>query len=151
MQKALRSIVLYSASSPFLAGVYKNGVKEEEYESGEKTSRAIVEFFEDILGCFEIDTIYFAKGPGSFMSIKITYIFLKTLSVTKNIKLKAVDSFFFSKNGYLKASKNSYFLKKEDTISLTKIGEEPLIFLPEAIEEEAFSDDCEPFYYLPPV
>lgn len=151
MQKVSHSIVLYSTTSPFLAGVYKRGVKIEEFKSLDKTSSAITSFFSDILERFEIDAIYFAKGPGSFMSIKITYIFLKTLSIAKGIKLGATDSFYFSSNGYLRASKNSYFLKKEGTITLTKEGQEPTIFLPKILDEGVFSDDCEPFYYLPPV
>jgi len=151
MQKALHSIVLYSSTAPFLAGLYKEGVKIEEFRSEEKTSEVIYSYFKEMLKNFDIDTIYFAKGPGSFMSIKITYIFLKTLSISKGIKLKATDSFYFSQNNLIRASKNSFFSKKEDTITLTKNEEIPLIALPSYINIDDFSDDCEPFYYLPPV
>ncbi|MFW5990157.1 MAG: hypothetical protein ACOCP1_02020, partial [Campylobacterales bacterium] len=97
------------------------------------------------------ETIYYARGPGSFMALKVTYIFLKTLSISMNVKLKATDSFFFSKNRAIRATKNSSFLKKEDRITITKESIDEAIELPSTLECDEFDDNLEPFYFLPAI
>ncbi len=52
------------------------------------------------------------------MGIKVTYLFLKTLSIVKNIPLLAIDGFFFNENHPIKAVGKLYFVKNSNTISL---------------------------------
>ncbi len=87
------------------------------------------------------------------MAIKITYIFLRTLSITKNIELFACDGFGFNNNSPIKAMRKMYFVKKNGTISTQFFEKEPSceFVLPETIELEKFSKDIEPLYILPAV
>ena len=109
--------------------------------------------FKEILEIFTCKRVYFARGPGSFMAIKITYIFLRTLSITKNIELFATDGFYFNDNKPIKAMRKMYFIKEDDKI-ITKIFEEEQnseFVLPEDLKIENFSKDIEPLYILPAV
>jgi len=87
------------------------------------------------------------------MAIKITYIFLRTLSITKNIDLFASDGFNFNSGFPIKAMKKMYFVKKDDKIK-TEFFEDEIIsefILPKKIELEKFTKDIEPLYILPAV
>jgi len=87
------------------------------------------------------------------MAIKITYIFLRTLALTKGIVLYANDGFYFSKGEPIRAMRKMYFVKKEGTITTQFLQNsfETKFFLPKFIEIEKFSRDIEPLYILPAV
>lgn len=145
--------MVISLSSPLQIGLYKENKLFEKFSYEEHTSEALPKAFESILKKYNIKRIFFAKGPGSFMAIKITYIFLRTLAITKNISLYANDGFYFSKNQPIKAMKKMYFVKKDDKIT-TQFFQDTLetkFFLPQIIEFEKFSQDIEPLYILPAV
>ncbi len=87
------------------------------------------------------------------MAIKITYIFLRTLSITKNIELFGCDGFNFNAKSPIKAMGKMYFIKKDDKISTEFFDEEPIseFVLPKNIKLENFTKDIEPLYILPAV
>jgi len=87
------------------------------------------------------------------MAIKITYIFLRTLNITKDIELFASDGFNFNNNQPIKAMKKMYFLKKDGKINTQFFENEPRseFNLPQTIKIENFSRDIEPLYILPAV
>jgi len=106
-----------------------------------------------ILKEFTCRRVFFARGPGSFMAIKITYIFLRTLSITKGIELFATDGFLFNENMPIKAMRKMYFIKKDNNIE-TEIFKEELnhkFYLPQKLEIDKFTKDIEPLYILPAV
>ena len=88
------------------------------------------------------------------MAIKVTYIFLRTLSITKNIPLFATEGFTFNDNNPIKATGALYFMKKDGRILTEKITP-PLtrydFTLPKTLEQAHFSTDVEPLYVLPAV
>ena len=87
------------------------------------------------------------------MAIKITYIFLRTLSITLDCKLKAADGFTFNDNSPIPAMGKLYFMKENDKIRtevLDKV-EAREFYLPSILDETLFSDDTEPLYILPAV
>jgi tRNA A37 threonylcarbamoyladenosine modification protein TsaB len=140
-------------SSPLLIGLYKENKLFETITSEEKTSEILPKIFKKLLAKYTCKKIYFARGPGSFMAIKITYIFLKTLSISKDIELFATDGFYFSNNNPIKAIKKMYFIKENDKIT-TKFFNEEIetdFKLPEILNIEKFSTDIEPLYILPAV
>lgn len=87
------------------------------------------------------------------MAIKITYIFLRTLSITKGIELFATDGFYFNDNMPIKAMKKMYFVKEDEKI-VTKFFQEEQnnqFTLQQVLKIENFSKDIEPLYILPAV
>lgn len=148
-------ILVISLTSPLLIGVYQNDILIDTYESHEKTSEILPSMMENILNRYEIRKLYFARGPGSFMAIKITYIFLKTISITLEVPLLATDGFAFNQNSPIKAVGSLYFCKENGMITTQKVDdpqEKIKIFtLPKVLDKKIFTSETEPLYILPAV
>lgn len=134
-------------------GLYKEGKLFKSYKSDKKTTVVLPEIFQEITSLYDITALYYAKGPGSFMAIKVSYVFLKSFAIAKNITLKAVDGFYFNNNAPIKALGKTYFVKEGNnitfgTMSLKKNGE---FYLPKSLNHQDFSDDILPLYILPAV
>ena len=82
------------------------------------------------------------------MGIKVSYLFLKTLSITKKIPLLATDAFFFNQNSPIKAVGKLYFVKNRTTIELEPIVSPEIVAfkLPKNIDLEKFDADNLPYY-----
>ena len=151
MQKPLVDIIAITISSPILIGIYKNQKLIEIIKKEGKTSEILPLIFDELLKKYEIKHIIYTKGPGSYMAIKLSYIFFKTLEIVKNIKLLGAEAFEFNNNQPIKAVGNTFFVKKDGIISLEKdkkIGE---FSLPKEININNFSDEVSPLYVLSPV
>jgi len=144
----MHDAVVIALTSPIIIGIYKDGELIERFESRELSSDALPELFESILEKYTLSHLVYAKGPGSFMAIKIAYLFLKTLSIVLNIRLLAADAFYFNGNQPLKAVGKLYFVKIAGTIE-TKKFETPVpanFRLPSQLNLNDFSDDALPYY-----
>jgi len=148
LQKPLVDIVAVVVSKPLLIGVYKNKQLIKTIKKEGLTSDVLPEIFDELLKKYNINSIIYTKGPGSFMSIKLSYVFFKTLEIAKNIKLLAVDAFYFNENQPIKANFNSYFVKKEGIISLEKHLKEGEFSLPQKLNVKDFSEDTAPLYVI---
>ena len=134
-------------------GIYENNQLIHAYETTDQTSEALPLLFEGILKEYQPIRLFFARGPGSFMAIKITYIFLKTLSIALGIPLLASDGFAFNEGRAIRAMRNLYFIKEKQAIITVRL-EEPVeqhFTLPKRLKEDLFSDEIEPLYMLPAV
>lgn len=146
--------MVIALSSPLMVGVYQDSTLIESFESVEKTSDALPVLLEKILHRYKIDTIYYARGPGSFMAIKVAYIFLKSISIVKGIDLLGTDGFNFNKFMPIKAHGSFYFMKengKISTIKLDKPEKEYKFKLPKLLDRSIFSKENEPLYILPAI
>jgi len=119
----------------------------------DQTSEALPSLFEAILKEFQPMRLFFARGPGSFMAIKITYIFLKTLSIAHSIPLLACDGFVFNEGRAIRAMRNLYFIKRAQEITTMHLDSpiEQHFTLPNVLDETLFNDENEPLYMLPAV
>jgi hypothetical protein len=151
LSKRSVDIVVIPISKPLLVGVYENGKLIEKIEKEGMTSDILPEIFDNLLKKYTISHIIYAKGPGSYMSIKLSYVFFKTLEIAKNIKLLAADGFYFNNGAPIKAVGNSCFVKKDDIISITKNVKEGEFYLPKELNLNDFSQDVSPLYVLSPV
>ncbi len=144
---------MIALSSPLLVGIYDKGQLVKKYEKFEQTSDALPKVMEEILKTYKIINIYFANGPGSFMAIKVAYIFLKTLSISLGCKIFASDGFAFNNNSPIRALKKVYFIKENGKIKTNITSEEfsQNFFLPQFLDKDIFSKNCEPLYILPAV
>jgi len=144
----MHDVLVIALNSPVLIGVYKEGSLVEEIRSEGMSSDVLAEIFDPLLKRYTFSHLIYAKGPGSFMGIKVTYLFLKTLSITKKIPLLATDAFFFNKNSPIKAVGKLYFVKNSTTIELEPVvSPEVIAFeLPKTIDLEKFDSDNLPYY-----
>jgi tRNA A37 threonylcarbamoyladenosine modification protein TsaB len=145
-------VVVVALGTPLLVGVYKDGKLHERFESDEKTSEALPKIFKEILSRYDIKKIYYAKGPGSFMAIKLAYIFLETLRIAKRVELVGCEGFEFNNNAPIKAMGNLYFVKEGEKIVTKKLEDVKSGFrLPASTKELKCSGDRAPLYVLPAV
>jgi len=144
----MHDALVVALSSPVLIGVYKDGSLIEEIRDDGMSSDVLAEIFDDLLKRYTFEHLIYAKGPGSFMGIKVTYIFLKTLSIARKIPLLATDAFFFNQNSPIKAVGKLYFVKNSTTIELEPLVSPEIIGfeLPKTIELEKFNSDNLPYY-----
>ncbi len=148
MHKERVDILLIALSSPILVGVYKEGRLIEEIKSKERSSEVLPRIYKDLLQRYDVDSFIYANGPGSFMSIKVAYIFLRSLGILKDIPLYAMDAFSFNGNKPIKAVGKLHFVKIQDKIETQKFDEviEPSFELPKALAKEELSTNSAPMY-----
>ena len=144
----MHDLVVIALSSPLLVGVYKEGTLIETIESGAKSSDVLPTICEELMERYDFSHFVYAKGPGSFMAIKVCYIFLKTLSIAKNIPLLATDAFYFNENTPVKAVGKLCFVKTTEGIKTQMFEEVPLnrFRLPEELKLDDFETDTAPYY-----
>ena len=109
-------VLVISLGTPLLVGVYRDQKLIKSYQEQQKTSDILPIVFNKILNDFELEAIYMANGPGSFMAIKVGFVFLKTISIALKIPLLGCDGFYFNQNSPIKAVANRYFMKKNGKI-----------------------------------
>ncbi|MDY0117243.1 MAG: hypothetical protein RBR59_06690 [Sulfurimonadaceae bacterium] len=150
MHKEEVDICVVALSSPVLVGIYKENKLYKTIETSEKSSEILPALFQDILKNYKVKRIFYANGPGSFMAIKIAYVFLKSLSILKKIPLFAIDAFYFNNMMPIKAIGKLYFVKIAGEIKMEKFPEIPIsVFtLPEILEVDDFSTNTTPLYSI---
>ncbi len=146
-------LIVIELSSPILVGVYHKGELIDTLSSSELSSEALPLLFKDILCKYTVENIVYTRGPGSFMAIKVAYIFLQTLCIVHNCKLYATNAFTFNKNQPIKAFGQLYFVHSNGTITTKKFEEPPVASfeLPRKINLSDYSEEIAPLYVLPAV
>jgi len=148
-------VLVISIANPILIGIYEDNNLIKTIEDSGKTSDVLPKIFKSILEDFEIITIFYVNGPGSYMAIKVGYIFLKTISIVRDIKFKATNGFKFNQNSPIKALGKKYFFNQDNDkiiIDFLKDTDKIIEFkLPKELQKDIFTDDCLPNYQLPAV
>ena len=143
-------ILVIALSKPLLIGVYENGKLIEEMVSNEQSSDVLPLLFEELFSKYQLQALFYVNGPGSFMAIKVAYIFLRSLSIVKKIPLYARDAFYFNNNAPIKAVGKLYFVKMQKNIQTQKLETAPKsdFVLPDVLEYKAFGNDTAPLYRI---
>jgi tRNA A37 threonylcarbamoyladenosine modification protein TsaB len=150
----LIEILVITISNPLLIGIYENKRFIKEYKLDGKTSDLLPSLFEKLLKENDISKIIYVNSPGSFMAIKVAYVFLKTISITKGIELNACEGFEFNQNSPIKALGKKYFIKEENELKVDFLEKDCIIQdfeLPISIEKCNFNKETLPIYNLPAV
>ncbi|MDD5158223.1 hypothetical protein [Sulfurimonas sp.] len=143
-------LLFIALSSPIMVGVYEKQKLIETVVSEEKSSEILPKIYKELSQKYNIEKLFYANGPGSFMSIKIAYIFLKSISVLKKIPLFAADAFYFNQNQPIKAIGKLCFVKISSEIKTQKfeIASEAIFKLPELLEYDEYSTISAPLYCI---
>lgn len=145
----MHDAIVIALGSPVHVGIYdENGNLTETISNDGLGSDVLPIIFEDILSRYTLERLIYANGPGSFMGIKVAYLFLKTLSIVRNIPLLAIDGFFFNDNHPIKAVGKLYFVKNSTTITMEPLNNPALkgFELPKSIDVKNFNTDSAPYY-----
>jgi len=143
-------VLLIALSSPIQIGVYENQKLIEKVESSEKSSDVLPLLYKDILERYNVEQLFYANGPGSFMAIKVAYIFLKSIAIIKKIPLFATDAFYFNKNQPIKAIGKLCFVKIASEIKTQKLETVPesSFELPVELDYSEFTTNTTPLYMI---
>ena len=147
-------ILVITISNPLLIGVYENKKLIKEHKLDGKTSDLLPSLFIELLKMYDIKRIIYVNSPGSFMAIKVAYIFLKTICITKDIEFLAIDGFEFNQNSPIKALGKKYFIKDQNKVKVDFLEKDCIIHdfnLPTSIEKYNFNEETLPIYNLPAV
>ncbi len=147
-------VLVISISKPIKVGIYKDGDLIEAIEKEGMTSDILPSIFKEILEKYELKTIVYVNTPGSYMAIKVAYLFLKTVSLSKNIEFFALSGFEFNDNSPIKALGKKYFFNKNGKVIIDFLEEKSIISdfkLPKSLDKTNFSSDTLPIYNLPAV
>jgi hypothetical protein len=87
------------------------------------------------------------------MSIKLTYITLRTLEIIEGVKIYGCDAFSLNNQNPIKAMGKLYFIKEKNTIITKKFDEavEQRFKLPSMLSEVTILNNNKPLYILPAV
>jgi len=118
--------------------------------SHDKSSDVLPLIYKTILETYSVEKLFYANGPGSFMAIKVAYIFLKSLSILKKIPLFATDAFYFNENQPIKAIGKLCFVKISSEIKTQKLETVPEanFTLPVVLDYNEFSKTSTPLYAI---
>ncbi len=147
-------VLVISISKPLLIGVYENSKLIKIYEDEGMTSDVLPIIFEEILQEFKIDRINYVNTPGSYMAIKVSYVFLKTICLTKKIEFRACSGFEFNENSPIKALGKKYFINDNKNVKVDFLDNNSKICdfkLPSVLENIEFTSETLPIYNLPAV
>ncbi len=146
-------LLIISIASPLLVGVYENGKLIETIRSEKKTSDILLPIITEVTGRYQVESMIYTRGPGSYMAIKLTYIMLKTIEIVKDIPCYGCSGFELNGGQPIKAIGNLYFIKEKETIITKKYEQPPLIQfrLPQCIQDLALDEESTPEYLLPAV
>jgi len=146
-------LLICTISSPLLLGIYKDDTLIKTIESDRKTSEILLPLLNECMDNYDISTIIYTRGPGSYMAIKLTYIMLKTIEITRGIDCFGCSGFALNGGEPIKAVGNLYFIKEKETI-ITKKYEQPVVThfaLPKSIHDLKIDEESIPEYILPAV
>jgi len=143
-------VLLVALSSPIQIGIYEDSKLIDTIVSSEKSSEVLPSLYKKIFEHYDVEKLYYANGPGSFMAIKVAYIFLKSLSILKKIPLFATDAFYFNNNEPIKAIGKLYFVKISSEIKTQKLETVPEVKfnLPVVLDYNEFSKTSTPLYCI---
>jgi tRNA A37 threonylcarbamoyladenosine modification protein TsaB len=143
-------VLLIALSSPIQIGIYQENKLIDSISSQEKSSDVLPLLFKNIFESYNVKKLFYANGPGSFMAIKIAYIFLQSMSVLKKIPLFATDAFNFNNNEPIKAIGKLCFVKIASEIETQKLETVPeaKFMLPDVLDYAEFSTNTTPLYSI---
>ncbi len=143
-------VLLITLVSPIQIGIYEDNQLIETIESEKKSSDILPLLFDDLQKKYQPQRLLYANGPGSFMAIKVAYVFLKSYSILKKIPLLATDAFYFNNNAPIKAVGKLYFVKVSSEIRTQKLESVPesIFVLPSVLDDDEFSSNTEPLYMI---
>lgn len=150
MLKKRVDVLLIALSSPIKIGIYEENILIDTIESSAKSSDVLPLLYKDLFETYNVVKLFYANGPGSFMAIKVAYIFLKSLSILKDIPLFATDAFKFNQNTPIKAIGKLCFVKIDKEIKTQKFQNVPEVdfLLPKQLVYEEFSKNTTPLYMI---
>ena len=143
-------VLILSISKPLLIGIYKDKKLLKTITKEQNTSDILASVVDDIFKQFDIKAFYYANNPGSYLGVKLVYVFLSTISIVKKIPFYGANAFCFNDNSPIKAIGKKYFFFKNNKIILDDLNDTNItpFYLPQALNTKLFQPNLAPTYEL---
>ena len=147
------TLLIISIASPILIGVYKDDKLIDSISNEKKTSEVLLPMIMGFMKAYNISRIIYARGPGSYMAIKLTYIMIQTIKIVQGIPCFGCSGFSLNSCKPIKAIGNLYFIKEKETIMTKKFEHtvKTTFALPQNIHDLEIDEESTPEYCLPAV
>jgi len=154
-RKPLPKIVLFvnTIAIPMQIGLYEKGTLVKSYIQEGKSSDTLPLLVSELQEQYDFEAFVYVNGPGSYMGIKVAYVFLQTLAKLLDIPLQACDGFALNGNRPIKAMGKRYFIKKSGEIE-TALFQDPInpcFELPKQLSSLPLTANIKPLYITPAV
>lgn len=154
MPKLPVTVLLISASRPMRLAVYdRAGAKLESFESDAPATESFYPLFKAIDEQYAIEKLAYARGPGSFMGLKLGYVFMQTLALARNLPFAAASSFALSGGAPVHAHGKRWFVPQGNEVSVQTFDPAPenRLLPPDRLDLSLFDTNTEPDYLMPAV
>lgn len=144
----MHSLLVIALGESLLVGVYEYNKLIDKFEQKGYATELLPQIYEELRLKYSFSKLLYVNGPGSFMGIKISYIFLKTISIIEGMELFSRDGFYFNQNSPIKAYGKLYFIKDGENIVLKPHESVELhhFALPDELDIDIFSSNNLPYY-----
>jgi hypothetical protein len=143
--------LLIGASKPARLAVYNDdGDLLETFEIAAPLTEGLYPIARSIDDRYNIIRLLYARGPGSFTGLKLSYLFCKTFALARNIEFLAADSFALSGDRPILAHGRRRFVKNGGLIEIAA-SDEPFaeaLLPPKTLDLRIFDDQTLPNYLL---
>ncbi len=155
MRKVLRKAVLFINPIAEIVefAIYIEGVLDKQWRRRGYVSDILIDELHSSIVRHGIEAVIYVNGPGSFMSVKLTYVALETLRIVKAIPFFGCSAFCLNGGRPLKAMGNLYFIKEKETIITQKLNEkiEQVFRFPSVLDDIELKESNQPEYIIPAV
>jgi len=147
------TLLINSLAVPMQLGLYRSQSLVLSRTVEGQTSERLLEAVASLLEKYEIREILYVNGPGSNLSIKLTYIMLRSIEMLRGIPFRGVSGFALNGNKPIKAMGSLYFTKEKETIITQKFDNSVMqeFWLPDQLHQLPLEEENKPYYNLPAV
>jgi tRNA A37 threonylcarbamoyladenosine modification protein TsaB len=148
------TVLLISAAKPCFFALYdENGEMIEQESCDKPLTESLYVLMSAAERRYSIKRVLYVNGPGSFMGLKLGFVFMRTFALAREIDFAACDSFAITGGAPVFSHKNRWFVKNGSSIELIRFENPPenRLIPPKKLNMANFSGDTTPCYLLPAV
>ncbi|MDR3347856.1 MAG: hypothetical protein LBN32_04505 [Helicobacteraceae bacterium] len=145
------TVLLISAAQPAKLAVYDDRFAcIERLENALPLSEWLYGAMKSIVQRYNVARVAYARGPGSFMGLKLGYLFMRSFSLAARIPFVAASSFDLTSGAPIKAHGKRWFVIKDGAIAIESFETPPAdrLLLPDQLDMSMFSGAVLPEYVL---
>ncbi|GHV10482.1 glycoprotease [Campylobacterota bacterium] len=145
------SLLLLSATRPTRLAIYgEDGGVIEQFQSDLPLTESLYDAIKAFDEAYAIERVLYARGPGSFMGLKLGYLFLRSFALGRGIDFLAADSFALSGGAPIHSHSKRWFVLENGSAAIRSFDSAPAEVLspPERLDLTLFSAETAPNYIL---
>ena len=139
------SVLVIAVAQPMLIGVYTDEKLIKSFQCQGETLQDLPNTFAQIMQEYQITKLYYSKGPGQAMAVKIAFVFLKAFALVRNLPFYACLGFEFNEFNPIKAFAKNYFVYDKGHFEVKNLEQVPnkAFHLPQVLDQNIFDEQVD--------